>query len=505
MSAAIAYHQATKYDPQSIEQHPGLDWAAQPLPYREYHTSEPLELADFLPIDPNPFTGRPAGPRGTPAHEPLGLATISRWLYFTYGVTGVVAQKPRPLYLRAAPSAGGLYPAELYLLVRDALPGIGAGLYGYNPLRHQLAPLWQGDEAARALDAASYGNAAVRASPFALIVSAIFQRSAWRYGERAYRRVLLDSGHLLGNALLVAAELGLRTHLTAAFCDARLDALLRANEGEEGALAVVAANPPGPTERPSWSALPSGSGSGESGAGTLRGRLHAASKLGPERPRLVPRGEGQGDDLENRYAATAGQELALGGGRPLADALLPTILHRRSTRRYRRGPARSDQLARILASAYDSEALGLGTQPTLERSQLLTFVAIAEVAGLEPGVYYFAPHARRLRLLRAGLDRPAMRYLCLGQELGGDAFATVFHTADLPRAVAHLGDRAYRYLHLDAGILGQRLNLAALAEGLGASGIGGFFDDHVNALIGIPEEQAVVYMTTLGIPADAEE
>jgi hypothetical protein len=76
----------------------------------------------------------------------------------------------------------------------------------------------------------------------------------------------------------------------------------------------------------------------------------------------------------------------------------------------------------------------------------------------------------------------------------------VFHTADLAEAVAHMGDRAYRYLHLDAGMLGERLDLAALDESCGASGIGGFFDDRITDLLGIPPEQAVVYVTTLGIP-----
>jgi nitroreductase len=50
-------------------------------------------------------------------------------------------------------------------------------------------------------------------------------------------------------------------------------------------------------------------------------------------------------------------------------------------------------------------------------------------------------------------------------------------------------------------MIGERLDLAALAEGLGASGIGGFFDDHVTDLLGIPREQAVVYITTIGVPA----
>ncbi|MBA3685801.1 MAG: SagB/ThcOx family dehydrogenase, partial [Planctomycetes bacterium] len=207
-----------------------------------------------------------------------------------------------------------------------------------------------------------------------------------------------------------------------------------------------------------------------------------------------------------RYAYTGGDDLAAPdeGDSPLCESLLASILQRRSTRRYQRAPCTKHQLARVLACAYAPERMGLGVQPGLDRGELMTFVAVAAVDGLASGVYYFAPHSCALRLLRAGLDRAAVQYLCLGQDLGGDAVATVFHTAELPTAVARQGDRAYRYLHLDAGILGQRLNLGALAEGLGASGIGGFFDDHVNRLIGIPDEQAVIYITTIGVPADAE-
>jgi SagB-type dehydrogenase family enzyme len=88
----------------------------------------------------------------------------------------------------------------------------------------------------------------------------------------------------------------------------------------------------------------------------------------------------------------------------------------------------------------------------------------------------------------------------LGQDLGRDAAAVLFHTADLKSAIAQYGDRVYRYLHMDAGHLGQRLNLAATNLSLGVSGIGGFFDDQVNEILGIPADEAVIYVTTLGRP-----
>jgi SagB-type dehydrogenase family enzyme len=127
-------------------------------------------------------------------------------------------------------------------------------------------------------------------------------------------------------------------------------------------------------------------------------------------------------------------------------------------------------------------------------------VAVSGVTDLEEGCYYYAPKEQELRQIRFRNFRQELYYLCLKQNLGRDAAAVVFHTADLHRAIAHWGDRVYRYLHMDAGHLGQRLNLAATHLGLGVSGIGGFFDDQVNDLLGIPVDEAVIYITTLGFP-----
>lgn len=496
MSTALSYHQATKYAPETIGNHPGLAWDAQPDAMKSYAVEAPVRLAAFLPHDPNPFTGAAASPQGQT--EPgATLAGLSRLIYAAYGVTGVIPGQPRPTYLRAAPSAGGLYPAELYVVVRD-FAGLAPGLYGYQPLVHALAPLWEDASATDALVRACYGNAQVAAAPLSLVVTGVFQRSRWRYQERAYRRVLLDSGHLIGNALLVAPELELRVGLTAAFCDERMDALLRTDPDEEGALAVLPVNVPGAWERPAWGALPSRTGTG----GETLAAIQADSRCGEERPRLPVLGDEAAEALHARHGWTSGVSL-LGDGlapSPLFGGIFQGICDRRSTRGYSGDAIASEQLARILAAAYLPEEVRLHEQPSLARESLMTFIAVSAVDGLADGVYYLAPQGLELRLIRAGDPAKALQFLCLGQELGGDAAVVVFHAADLAAMVKRHGDRAYRYLHLDAGILGQRLNLAALAEGLGASGIGGFFDDHITQLLGIPSEQAVVYVTTIGRP-----
>ena len=501
MSTALRYHQATKYAPETINNHPGLDWSTQPTSIKAYSCDAPVRLAAFLPHDPNPFTGEhPTSLATAPAG--LTLAGLSRLIYATYGVTGMIPQQPTPTYLRASPSAGGLYPAELYVVVRD-FAGLAPGLYGYHPLQHALVPLWEDPGAHAALAQACYGNAQVTAAPVALVVSGVFERSRWRYQERAYRRILLDSGHLMANALLVGPELDLRIGLTAAFCDDRLNELLRCDPADEGALAVLPINAPGTGERPAWAALPSPASPESPNSDATLQTLHAASRCNLERPRLPALGDESAEALHAKHGWSAGVSLLGDGLAPSAlfGNVFTSICDRRSTRSFSDATISAEQLARILAATYLPDEVRLHAQPTLVPDLLMTFIAIVGVDGLDDGVYYLAPQGLELRRIRAEVSRQALGFLCLGQELGARAAAVVFHAADLTQAVKRYGDRAYRYLHLDAGMLGERLNLAALAEGLGASGIGGFFDDHITELLGIPREQAVVYVTTLGTPA----
>jgi SagB-type dehydrogenase family enzyme len=184
------------------------------------------------------------------------------------------------------------------------------------------------------------------------------------------------------------------------------------------------------------------------------------------------------------------------------EMLENTILQRRSTREYSGANLELAELKAILDFTYQPQHYtdqGIDGNPDyFDLSLIETFVAVTGVVGLEEGCYYYAPKSQELRQIRFKNFRDELHYLCLGQELGRDAGAVIFHTADLQKAVEKYGDRVYRYLHMDAGHLGQRLNLAAIGLGVGVSGIAGFFDDLVNEVLGIPSDEAVLYITTLG-------
>jgi SagB-type dehydrogenase family enzyme len=249
--------------------------------------------------------------------------------------------------------------------------------------------------------------------------------------------------------------------------------------------------------------------------GQLLQYFHQATSLAdntdaPNWPSRHPPEDHDDTPLEDKYnfpfcLRVPTQTSPLDWGEDLSP-LETTILKRRSTRQYSGGAMSFEALKQLLDFTYHPQhyrSQGLDGDPDYCNLDLLqTFLAISGVEGLENGCYYYAPRSQELRQVRFKQFRQELHYLCLGQELGRDAAAVLFHTADLKAATAAYGDRVYRYLHMDAGHLGQRLNLAAIYLGLGVSGIGGFYDDQVNEVLGIPADEAVIYITTLGQPAN---
>src|SRR5690606_23955339 len=106
------------------------------------------------------------------------------------------------------------------------------------------------------------------------------------------------------------------------------------------------------------------------------------------------------------------------------------------------------------------------------------YLNIHAVEGIPPGAYYYDPTGRALHQLRAGNFRGDSAYLCLGQDLGGTSAATVFFLAPLRAVLERFGNRGYRAVQAEAGIIGGRLYLAAYALRRGATGLT-FFDDDV--------------------------
>lgn len=502
-SIAEHYHQRTKYDPETIaSKGKTLDWSQQPVPFKEYKIGTNYDLKPYL---------------ADRVEESFNEVTdswlrLSRLLLCSYGLTArLPTMAGDEIYLRSAPSAGGLYPAEVYLISRGTsiLP---AGLYNYQARTHSLVNFWSEDLWDN-LQTACFDHTALAQTRMALVTTAIFYRSAWRYEDRAYRRIFLDTGHLLGNIELTAAINGYRSHLIGGFNDREMARLLYLDPDREGVITVIPLadlSDPEQNQTQTNGALASGIQTEYPAIadGELLGYFHKATEIKESQPQTSPNQVRSPTSLKDKYnfpfcLKIATKSRSIDWGKECSE-LESTILKRRSTRAYTGEDLTLDELKAILHFTYQPQDYieqGLDGSPDYFDLNLIeTFIAVSGVTGLEEGCYYYAPVAQELRQIRFKNFRRELHYLCLGQELGRDAAAVVFHTADLKQAVATYGDRAYRYLHMDAGHLGQRLNLAAIDLNLGVSGIGGFFDDRVNEVLGIPADEAVLYITTLGRP-----
>jgi SagB-type dehydrogenase family enzyme len=135
------------------------------------------------------------------------------------------------------PSAGGLYPLELYAATQS-IDGLADGLYHYQSLDHTLEPL-KATTAVKDLGDLLLGQYFLDTANVALIFTAVFERTLKKYGPRGYRYVLFEAGHAAQNASLLAGESGVASVCVGGFRDGRLNEYLGLDGRSEAALYVV--------------------------------------------------------------------------------------------------------------------------------------------------------------------------------------------------------------------------------------------------------------------------
>jgi SagB-type dehydrogenase family enzyme len=155
--------------------------------------------------------------------DPPTAPELATLLHHAYGMMRDNRYVPYPPRTRAVPSAGALYPLELY--VHGAVAGLGAGLYHYSPKHSALHHLDERDLSAPIAAATLYPEYVAGAS-LIVFVTAMFERSTWKYGDRGYRYALLEAGHLVQNLDLVATALGFASFNLGGYFDREIDDLL---------------------------------------------------------------------------------------------------------------------------------------------------------------------------------------------------------------------------------------------------------------------------------------
>ena len=191
-----------------------MDWAHQPDWFKTYPDAPRVPLPDLALDDSGVFDAL-ARRRSLRAYspEPLTLGELSALLWAAAGVTA----RQEGFAFRTAPSAGGLYPIEHYVIA-NSVAGLEQGLYHYDVLGRALERLYAGDLRLPVARAALDQRIAADAQAV-FVWTAVLERSRWKYGERFARYVLLDAGHIAGNVALAATALGLGSCQIAAFFD----------------------------------------------------------------------------------------------------------------------------------------------------------------------------------------------------------------------------------------------------------------------------------------------
>lgn len=460
----------------------GVEWGSPPPAFKRYPNAPEVAL-------PRPrMNGRPTSEAlstlapAAVASGRVDMAAIADVLFSAAGVT----RDEGTFKLRASPSSGALFPAELYVLARD-VEGLAAGLYHYDSERHLLERLSEAH--VRALELGVVDAGALDRSPAIVAVTAIFRRSGQKYRDRAYRYIAADIGHLLENMRIAAAEAGSVARFVARFDESRVASVLGVDGIEEGPMALVSLEAPG-------------------SEGALSSSLSPPIPSGLTRYRPAPPPEGDEGTLgptalahratslqlieEPSASEDEGPRMALPPPMASIRPVRESIFARRSRRNFSREPLPVAELSSVLGHV--TRAAPLYSQaPRLH-------VIVNRVSGLEPGVYRYEPGSHALIRTRAGAFAGEAASAALSQEVIGAAHAVLVTTFDRAALDAE-GARGYRHAFFEAGMRAERVYLEAESRGLGACSVGAFYDDDAARLLGIsPDREWVAHFEALGRP-----
>jgi SagB-type dehydrogenase family enzyme len=507
----LDYHQQSKHHLQRYARSLGyMDWANQPNPFRFFEGAERLPLPLKQQSD-NPSYDTLFGPRRLESKR-FDIPSLAGFLELSLGLSAWKQYGASEWSLRMNPSSGNLHPTECYLLLPET-KGLPSCIAHYNPFLHSLEIRREFDEeTSKALGALN---------GFGLILSSIFWREAWKYGERAFRYTQHDIGHALGALRFSATLQGWRMALRSEPASALLDRLLgfeeeRQPEGElerADCFCWISGSDPWRTDVLSW--LKSLGSPRFSDSPNPLSPDHTDWPVIEQMARLT---ESPG------YTAHP-QEPGSSQPRPVSTQSAETIIRRRrSAQAYDPDASHISFTAfsQLLATTLPSVGTPFDLLPHSPQLHLMLFVH--RVDDLSPGLYCLVRHAEALPLLRrhchsefswrqvagelplyllqAGDCRSLARTISCHQDIAGDS---AFSLGMLARFEPLLREAPWQYPRLfwEAGLIGQALYLEAEAQGLRGTGIGCYFDDLMHELLGLQDRTwQDLYHFTVGAPRE---
>jgi len=420
------YHADTKHSYYSVRSNPNsMDWALQPSTYKNY---------------PNSF-------------EKFELDIENPWHGIIYYATSISTKKYYPTgthrFLRVNPSAGALYPNELYFQARG-IEGFEDGVYHYEVETNRAVLLYRLKEGEGIEPYMGY-ETAMKGMLF--LVSAVYYRSSWKYKNRAFRYCLLDAGHMLGSLESAALLMNRETSVVYDIKRRALNEMFGFSSREYFLSGAVVATPLEEKVKALNFELIYVDGSG-----TFEQNEHMEIAYRQTSHLLEKKAEKQSPDFD--YEKVRFKE---------------SILKRRSQRGFEGYPITKEEYKRIMETI---------TAPILSDcdEEVELFVVLNKVHHMPMGLYKDGKLLKNEDLSqRAG-------YLCLEQYSLGMAGAMTFFLLS--------NAKNYQALYQKAGIIGQRLYAVTSYLDIGCSGIGAYYDDEVNAFV--EQEGMVLYALAIG-------
>ncbi len=485
------YHWETAYDPLEMKGH-RLDWSNQPSVYKHAEGFPSVQLPDVLHAVGSDGSMIETKTPSARSIQELSLVDLARMMRYGYGITARRSYPAGVYEYRSVPSAGALYPCELYAASRG-VEGLSDGLYHYEISAGKLVRMRDG---VHTLPPGCSAFLMAAHPSVTFYVTAIFYRSVWKYRDRAYRYHLLDSGHLVESLVIVIRALGYEAAVSYDFDDEQTNALLGVDPSREACLAVVAVK--GRSDHLSmdpplhWDSIPE----------AIRACRVAARENIPEAIQVIHAASSQRHQPEDEGRVQSIWEMFDDGEhripiRVLADpqrlSWEQAVLSRRSSRNFVSKPIPETALSYLLRS------LVTFTEDHCRPHRFVSSgVLIAGCEGVENGQYGFDPEELSLIPIQQGNLTEPMADIALQQRWLAFAGLHIIFVASLQELHAMWGPRGYRYAMLSAGRLAHRVYIAATAIGLGCCGIGAFFDWRAAAFLRLPPQCALLYFVGVG-------
>ena len=231
MGIGDEFFKQTKYTRENVNAMRGEALGFRPEAYKEYPEKPRIPL-------PNPHMetlrlDEALHRRKSIRRYSQKALTIEQLSYLLWAVAGI-QRTENNFHFRPAPSAGALYPIDTYVVVNN-VESVPKGIYHYAIRPHGIEELKIGD-ATRDVMRATMGQRMLAEAPLALIWTAIFQRSKFRYHDRAYRYIYLDAGHIAQNLALAAVGIGLASCQVGAYFDDEVNALIGVDGTDESVI-----------------------------------------------------------------------------------------------------------------------------------------------------------------------------------------------------------------------------------------------------------------------------